>query len=132
MEVSIKDDVIRAALARAADAIACLPEYQQEVSNREDMLAMLRGEDTGRDSRIKLQALAYAVVDGLPVDQRMVRLLRDMARRNPALVAEIACSVKAHTGRAPDLGPEANALVERMWQGRVRHDVIEAGKATFH
>jgi hypothetical protein len=132
MEVSMKDAVIRAALARAVDAIARLPDHQQELSNRQDMLALLRGEDTGRDGYLVAKALVYAVVDGLPVDPEMVRLLRAMARRYPGFLATITYSVKNHAGAAPDLGPKVNAIVDRMWRERVRHDAIEAAEATLH
>ena len=127
-----KTDLIRAAFASAAAVIERLPAYQQEVSDREDMLALLRGEDTGRDDLITAKALCYAALDGLPAErERMVRLLRDMARRDAVFIAEIACGVKIHTGRAPDLGPQINAAIERRWNQHVAdvglHDEMREG-----
>jgi hypothetical protein len=75
MKVSINDPAVRAVLTRAAAVIDSLPVWQQEVSNREDMLALLDGENTGRNDHIVLQAICYAAVDGMPVDPKMVRAL---------------------------------------------------------
>ena len=132
MKVLINDPAVRDVLTRAAAVIDSLPVWQQEVSNWEDMLALLDGENTGRNDHIVLQAICYAAVDGLPVDPKMVRLRRHVAERNPDYLALIACGVKSHTGRAPDLGPEVNALVEEEWLKRVRHEAIEAAKSTLH
>jgi hypothetical protein len=70
MKVSINDPAVRAVLTRAAAVIDSLPEWQQEVSNRADMLALLDGENTGRNDYIVLQAICYAAVDGLPLPRR--------------------------------------------------------------
>jgi hypothetical protein len=96
------------------------------------MLALLRGENTGRDEYIVLQAICYAAADGLPVAPEMVRLLRHVAGQNPNYLATIACGVKSHTGRAPDLGAKVNAIVDRMWRERVHHAAVEAAEGILH
>ncbi len=106
-------DIIREALRCAAQAIAALPEAKQEASDREDMLLLLKGGETGRNGYIGAKALAYAIAAEAPDREEMVKVLTE-AVPDPADLTHIALGVKSHMGKAPDLGPEIASRLIRL------------------